>query len=138
MNTATSMVTVSWNIKTKSKRGLVNQGWKDSGNSVVHTDGSLADTPIALSEVQAYVYYAKRRMSELCAAGRPRSGRGVVQTGGAAQKTVQRGFWMPREGFFALALDRDKKPVKTITSNPAHGLWARIIDEDKAPRWRNV
>ncbi|MHB8858446.1 MAG: amylo-alpha-1,6-glucosidase [Thermoleophilia bacterium] len=118
--------------ETRSKRGLVNQGWKDSGNSVVHTDGSLAETPIALSEVQAYVYYAKRRMAELfeLLGDRERA----EELSGQAETLKHRfneAFWMPREGFYAMALDREKRQVKTITSNPAHGLWARIIDEDK-------
>ncbi|MHB1326197.1 MAG: amylo-alpha-1,6-glucosidase [Thermoleophilia bacterium] len=121
--------------ETKSERGLVNQGWKDSGNSVVHTDGSLADTPIALSEVQAYVYYAKRRMSEFFALlGDHERAEELSKQAELLKKQFNEAFWMPREGFFAMALDHDKKPVKTITSNPAHGLWARIIDEDKAPQ----
>lgn len=119
--------------ETKSKRGLVNQGWKDSGNSVVHTDGRLAEPPIALSEVQAYVYYAKRRMSDLfeLLGDRERAERLTAQAEMLKQKFNET-FWMTPEGFFALALDRDKKPVKTVASNAAHGLWAKIIDDDKA------
>jgi glycogen debranching enzyme len=119
--------------ETKSRRGLVNQGWKDSGNSVIHTDGRLADAPIALAEVQAYVYYAKRRMSELFELLGDR-GRAVDLAAQAEllKKRFNETFWLEPEGFYALALDRNKKPVKTITSNPAHGLWARILDDDKA------
>lgn len=119
--------------ETRSRRGLVNQGWKDSGNSVVHADGRLAETPIALAEVQAYVYYAKRRMSEMfeLLGNRDRS----IELAGQAEtlkKRFNEAFWMPEEGYFAMALDGEKEQVKTVTSNPAHGLWARIIDDEKA------
>jgi len=119
--------------ETKSRRGLVNQGWKDSGNSVVHTDGRLAETPIALAEVQAYVYYAKRRMSEtFMVLGDRERAEELARQAEALKRKFNEVFWMPKEGYFALALDGDHKPVKTVTSNPAHGLWARIIDDDKA------
>lgn len=119
--------------KTKSKRGLVNQGWKDSGNSVVHTDGRLAEPPIALAEVQAYVYYAKRRMSEAFnVLGDRQRAEELARQAEVLKQKFNETFWLPREGFFALALDKNHKPVKTVTSNPAHGLWARIIDDDKA------
>ncbi|MHB1149481.1 MAG: amylo-alpha-1,6-glucosidase [Thermoleophilia bacterium] len=119
--------------ETRSKRGLVNQGWKDSGNSVVHTDGRLARPPIALSEVQAYAYYAKHRMSELfdLLGDRERATQLSSQAAVLKQK-YNEVFWLDNEEFFAMALDHDKKPVRTITSNPAHGLWAGIVDEDKA------
>lgn len=121
--------------KTRSRRGLVNQGWKDSGNSVVHTDGRLAEAPIALAEVQAYVYYAKRRMANLfeLLGDRDRAVE-LAKQAQALKKLFNEVFWIESEGYFAMALDRDKKPVKTVTSNPAHGLWARIIDGDKAAR----
>lgn len=119
--------------ETRSRRGLVNQGWKDSGNSVVHTDGSLADTPIALAEVQAYAYYAKRRISALfrLLGMRERADR-LAKEAEVLKKRFNEAFWIPSEGFFAMALDRDKRPVRTVTSNPGHGLWARIVDDDKA------
>lgn len=119
--------------ETRSRRGLVNQGWKDSGNSVVHTDGSLADTPVALAEVQAYAYYAKRRISALFGllGMRERADR-LAKEAEVLKKRFNEAFWIPSEGFFAMALDRDKRPVRTVTSNPGHGLWARIVDDDKA------
>ncbi len=124
--------------ETKSRRGLVNQGWKDSGNSVVHTDGRLAEPPIALAEVQAYVYYAKRRISSLFELLGYRERAGEIRAQAEKLKSAyNQAFWMPREGYFALALDGEKNQVKTITSNPAHGLWARIIDEEKAERVRD-
>lgn len=120
---------------TRSSRGLVNQGWKDSGNSIIHTDGRLAEPPIALAEVQAYNYYAKRRMAELFAAlGDRERAEELNDQAALLKQRFNEIFWMPHENYFALALDRDKKPVKTVTSNPGHGLWAGIIDEEKAPR----
>ncbi len=119
--------------ETKSRRGLVNQGWKDSGNSVVHADGRLAEAPIALAEVQAYAYFAKRRMSWLFSllgdSGRAAE---LENQAKSLKKRFNEAFWMPEEGYYAMALDRDKNQVRTITSNPAHGLWARIINDSKA------
>ena len=118
---------------TRSSRGLVNQGWKDSGNSIIHTDGRLAQPPIALAEVQAYNYYAKRRMAELYALLGNHERAGALSEQAATLKhRFNEVFWLPRENYFALALDHDKKPVKTVTSNPGHGLWTGIIDEEKA------
>ncbi len=121
--------------ETKSRRGLVNQGWKDSGNSVVHADGRLAEAPIALAEVQAYAYLAKRRMSELFALmGDGRRAAEVSAQANALKKRFNEAFWMPDEGYYAMALDKDKQQVRTITSNPAHGFWTGIIDDDKSGR----
>lgn len=117
----------------KSPRGLLNQGWKDSGNSIVHEDGTLAEPPIALSEVQAYVYMAKLRMSEIYSV-LGESPRAIQLRREAADLKARfnRDFWMEDLEYFALALDGSKNQVKTITTNPAHGLYCDIIDKDKA------
>lgn len=118
---------------TRSSRGLVNQGWKDSGNSIVHTDGRLAEPPIALAEVQAYNYYAKCCIADLFdTLGMQERAEELKEQAATLKHKFNDVFWMPRENYFAIALDRDKKPVKTITSNPGHGLWAGIIDDEKA------
>jgi glycogen debranching enzyme len=119
----------------KSAKGLANQGWKDSHDAVVFPDGSLAEAPIALVEVQGYVYLAKIRMARLA--------RDIGETAlaekleGEAKDLKERfnkDFWMEKEGYFALALDGKKQQVPTITSNPGQCLWAEIVDQDKAPR----
>jgi glycogen debranching enzyme len=116
-----------------SPRGLVNQGWKDSHDSIGHVDGKLAEGPIALAEVQGYVYMAKLRMAEVFEAlgNAPRA---ATLRGEAASLRVafNEHFWVESEQFFAMALDGDKRQVAAISSNPAHGLYCGIVDQDKA------
>jgi glycogen debranching enzyme len=117
----------------KSKRGLINQGWKDSWNSVAHTDGNFAEPPIALSEVQGYVYMAKKEISEVFQdLGETRKAKRLKREAEELKKKFNQEFWMEEEGFFAMALDGSKNQVKTITSNPGHCLWTGIVEEEKA------
>jgi glycogen debranching enzyme len=117
----------------RSPRGLENQGWKDSGNSVVHADGTLATPPIALAEVQAYVYLAKVRMAEIMQTLREDElAERLRKEAQLLKEKFNRDFWLEDEHFFALALDGEKRPVRSITSNPGHGLYCDIIDADKA------
>ena len=118
----------------RSPRGLDNQGWKDSHNSVVHTDGSLARPPIALAEVQAYVFLAKARMGDVFEAlGDVERGRELHRQADVLKKKFNEAFWIEEERYFAIALDGDKRPVSTVTSNPAHGLYCMLIEADRAP-----
>lgn len=117
----------------KSSRGLANQGWKDSENCIVNSQGELAQGAIALCEVQAYVYAAKVRMSELA------EKKGLINlanqwhTQAAALKTrFNQDFWLPDQEYCALALDGEGKPVDSITSNPGQCLNLGIFDDDKA------
>jgi glycogen debranching enzyme len=121
--------------RKRSPRGLDNQGWKDSWNGVIHPDGSLAEPPIALVEVQGYVYQAKHRLARL-ARDLGEQDLALRLAGEAAElkERFNRDFWMENEGYFALALDGQKRQVATITSNPGHGLWSGIVDDDKAGR----
>jgi glycogen debranching enzyme len=117
----------------RSPRGIRNQGWKDSHDSVVHADGRLAEPPIALSEVQAYVYLAKERMGDVYRAlGRPEDARRLEDEAEALKRRFNEAFWMEDEKFFAEALDADKRQVRTVTSNPGHALYCGIVDEEKA------
>jgi len=117
----------------RSPAGLVNHGWKDAHDSVVHADGSLAEGPIALVEVQGYVYEAKLRAADIYQAlGDPaRAGELRVQAA-ALRAAFNEAFWDPQEQFFALALDGRKVQVRSVTSNPAHCLYCGIVDDDKA------
>jgi glycogen debranching enzyme len=115
-------------------RGLANQGWKDSWDGITFADGRPAEAPIALCEVQGYVYEAYRTRAELA---RTLGEDDVAQTWddrAVALKTAfNQRFWLPRLGWFALALDRDERPVDACASNMGHCLWSGIVDEDKAP-----
>ena len=117
----------------RSPRGIRNQGWKDSFDSVVHADGRLAEPPIALSEVQGYVYLAKSRMADVFRAlGDGRRAEELLAQADELQRRYNEAFWMEDEQYFAGALDADKRHVRTIMSNPGHGFYCGIVDEDKA------
>ncbi len=120
--------------RTRNPRtGLVNQCWKDSEVSIVHPDGRLAALPRAVCEIQGYAYDARIRMARLA--------REVWQDEGLAQRlesdaadlraAFDRDFWLPDEGFYALALDGDKQPVPTLTSNIGHLLWSGIVADER-------
>ncbi|MFN2589776.1 MAG: glycogen debranching N-terminal domain-containing protein, partial [Actinomycetota bacterium] len=119
----------------RSPKGLDNQGWKDSFDGVVHPDGSLAEPPIALVEVQGYVYQAKSRMARLAVAvGDQDLAVRLAKEADDLKERFNRDFWMPDEGYYALALDGRKRQVRTITSNPGHCLWSHVVDKAKAPQ----
>ena len=118
----------------RSKLGLLNQGWKDSGDSVRHLDGRPAVGPIALAEVQGYVFAAYRSMARLA---RHRGDLALAERLDVAATTLQArfdaAFWLPDAGFYAMALDGDKRQVASITSNPGQALWTGIIPAERAP-----
>ena len=117
----------------RSPAGLRNQGWKDSDDSIVHADGSLARGPIALVEAQGYVYMAKHRVSEVYEAlGERERAEALRHEAVVLKRRFNDAFWMPEEGTFALALDGQKNQVGSVTSNPGHCLFAGIVDSDKA------
>ncbi|MGH2675769.1 MAG: amylo-alpha-1,6-glucosidase, partial [Actinomycetota bacterium] len=120
-------------FRSRSPRGLRNQGWKDAHDSVMHTDGRIAEPPIALAEVQAYVYMAKVRMADVYGAlGDFERAVRLKDQATVLRRRFQETFWMEDEGFFAGALDGDKEPVRTIVSNPGHGLYCGIVDPRRA------
>jgi glycogen debranching enzyme len=117
----------------RSPGGLRNQGWKDSWDSIVHADGHLAEPPIALVEVQAYVYLAKQRVSEvLDVLGDHDTASRLRQEAATLKARFNQAFWMEDERYYCAALDGDKRQVRTVMSNPGHGLYCDIIDQDKA------
>ena len=118
-----------------SEQGLANQGWKDSQDAIFHADGRLAEGGIALVEVQAYVYAAKR-MAARCAR---RLGRDVIaqKLDKDAQKLAERfeaAFWCPQIETYALALDGNKEPCQVRTSNAGQVLFTGIASPDRATR----
>jgi glycogen debranching enzyme len=119
--------------RTRSARGIRNQGWKDSHDAIVHTDGRLAEPPIALSEVQAYVYLAKSRVADVyLALGDEARAQRLVTEAEQLRKRFNEAFWMEEERYMAAALDADKRQVGTVMSNPGHALYCGILDDDKA------
>ncbi len=118
---------------SKSNKGLGNQGWKDSGDSVMNSDGSLATPPIALVEVQGYVYRAKRLIADLYArAGDNETADRLRRQSADLKKNFNRDFWVKSKNFYAIALQKGDKPAAVISSNPGQALWTGIIDNDKA------
>jgi glycogen debranching enzyme len=115
--------------------GLVNQGWKDSWDGINFADGRMAEAPIALCEVQGYVYAAYVARSLLArSGGDPATERHWAERAASLKNAFNERFWLPDKGYFAVALDKDKNPVDSCTSNMGHCLWVGIVDEDKAPQ----
>lgn len=117
-----------------NQHGLINQGWKDSWDGINFADGRIAEPPIALCEVQAYVHsaYVGRSLLARCA-GDPATEKHWAAKAAALKAAFNERFWLPDRGYFAVALDKDKQPVDACTSNMGHCLWTGIIDADKAP-----
>jgi len=113
--------------------GIENQGWKDSENAIVHRTGELAQAPIALAEVQGYVYDAKMRwafiLEKLGEVARPRR---LRESARRLKQAFRKAFWMEDAGFIALALDKDKQRVETVASNAGHCLWSGLLDKNNA------
>lgn len=117
----------------KQPTGLDNQGWKDSHNSIMHENGELAQPPIALSEVQAYAYRARRVMSELARiVGDQALAQKLTQQADRLKAKFQAAFWDERDKYVYLALDGLKRPCKVMSSNQGHCLWGRLLDDDQA------
>ena len=118
-----------------SDKGLVNQGWKDSWDGIPFPDGHLPDPPVALVEVQGYVYDAKGRLADLldhfgdhALAGRLRREASQLR-----ERILER-FWLEDQNTFALALDGHKRALPTSTSNAGHLLWSRVPTPEQARR----
>ena len=113
--------------------GLVNQGWKDSWDAICHADGTAARGPIALCEVQAYVFAAKRAIALVAAAlGRAELAIRLTHEADLLRERFESAFWSEQIGTYALALDGDKRPCEVRTSNPGHALFAGIGDPLRA------
>ena len=119
--------------KRRSAKGLTNQGWKDSWDANMHRDGSVANPPIALVEVQGYCYEAQYRMAQLLRMFGD-TGRADRLRKSAAElaKKIEKSFWLPAENFYAMGLDSHKRPLEVIASNTGHLLFTRAIARDRA------
>lgn len=115
----------------EASKGIANQGWKDSGDSVVHKNAELAEAPIALCEVQAYVYRAYQTWADIYAYfGETARSTHCAEAAKRLQSRFVETFWDDEQSVIALALDAAKNPVRSVTSNMGQVLWGGILPRD--------
>jgi len=116
----------------RAPRGLINQGWKDSGDAIRHRDGSYAKAPIALVEVQGYVYDAKLRIAGLARRlGDTKLAERLTAEAATLRDRVNELFWMDDRAFYAMGLDAEKRQIGSIGSNAGHCLWSGIVPPER-------
>ncbi len=119
--------------RKRSRHGLDNQGWKDSWDGIQFADGRVAEPPIALVEVQGYVYAAKQAMAKIFEAiGLGDDANRLRGEAALLRERVHDAFWMPGEQCYAVALDGHKRQVDSIASNQGHLLWTGLLDPEHA------
>jgi glycogen debranching enzyme len=120
----------------RTERGLDNQSWKDSGDSQRFRDGALARTPIAPSEVQGYVYDAKRRLAEIArVVWRDTAlAERLEDEAAALRERFDAAYWVEEGGYYALALDGEGRRVDSLCSNLGHLLWSGIVPPERVPQ----
>jgi glycogen debranching enzyme len=119
--------------RRRAERGLINQGWKDSTDAIRDRNGRTAEPPTALAEVQGYVHDAKRRMSRLARhRGEPDLADRLDREADELRTRFNEAFWMKDGSRFAMALDRDKRPMDALASNMGQALWGGIVDPARA------
>jgi glycogen debranching enzyme len=116
----------------RARRGIDNQSWKDSHVSMAFRDGRYAKAPIASTEVQGYVYDAKLRLAELAreAWGDPELADRLERDAAELRARFNEAFWVD-DSFYALGLDRDKRPIDSLASNMGHLLWSGIVPPER-------
>jgi glycogen debranching enzyme len=119
--------------QTRSKQGLKNQSWKDSGDAVLYPDGRMVKDPIAMSDVQGLVYAGKQAIALAFAVegDHDRSAKLLFEAAALKQRFNAR-FWMPEENYFAIALDPDGKQVRSVASDPGSCLAYGIVEDERA------
>lgn len=119
----------------KEDAGLLNQGWKDSFDSVFHADGTAAEPPIAICEMQAYVYAARMGAAKLAAElGHHEFERDQRRKAVALREKFEEHFWDEELGTYVLALDGGNRPCRVVSSNAGHALFAGIASRERAGR----
>ncbi len=114
--------------RRRSPEGLRNQGWKDSDEAIRHADGRIAEPPLATVEEQAFHFLALQRMAEiLVALDEPERADEYLDRAAVLRSRWHDAFWMPDDGYYALALDAAGEQVTSITSNPGHALAAGMV-----------
>lgn len=120
---------------TRSSHGYFNQGWKDAGDAIPARDGSLAPLPLALCELQGYVYDAKLRMADIYdLVDRPEDGARLRAEARTLYDRFNDSFWWEAEGTYYLGLDGSKRPIESVASNAGHCLASGIVPPDRAER----
>lgn len=121
--------------QTRSRDGPRHQGWKDSGDAIVNADGSSVPTPIGTCELQGYWHAAQEMMAVLSwVAGAHDDARAHWRNAQELKTRFNRDWWLPDDGFFALAKGADKRPVRAIASNVGHCIASGIVDDAHLPR----
>lgn len=116
-----------------TETGLIHQGWKDSWDGTRYADGRVAEPPLALCEVQAYVYGAHMARADLAdLLGDPAAAARHRRTAADLKERFNRDFWLADRGWYAVGLDADKRPVDSLASNMGHALWTGIVDDRHA------
>ncbi|WGU93058.1 amylo-alpha-1,6-glucosidase [Paenibacillus dendritiformis] len=119
--------------RQEAEKGFPNQGWKDSANSIVHRSGEYAEAPIALSEVQGYVYQAKKSLAPIVAVmGDAEWAQRLDEEAERLRARFESSFWMEDEQCYAIALDQDQRQVRSVTSNPGHLLMSGLPEASRA------
>jgi glycogen debranching enzyme len=120
--------------RRNEETGLENQCWKDSWNSILFRDGSVAEPPIATCEIQGYVYDAKRRCARLAKEiwNDAELAERLESEATQLKERFHEDFWVEDGSYYALALDRDKRQVDSLTSNIGHLLWSGIVEREPA------
>jgi glycogen debranching enzyme len=119
----------------QTENGLANQGWKDSADSVFHADGALAVAPIALCEVQGYVFAAKQAASRIArACGDTPLAEKLAAEAEAMRQRIETAFWCEDVGTYGIALDRDKRACRVRSSNAGHLLLTGVPSAERATR----
>jgi glycogen debranching enzyme len=127
-----------YEYRTRSPMGPIHQAWKDSPDAIVYEDGTQVEPPIATCEEQGFVYVAKLHLSEtLWSLGERDLSRKLYREAAELKKRFNEAFWMEDEGFYALALDAQKRQVRSIASNAGHCIAAAITDASLVERTAN-
>ncbi|GAB3148911.1 glycogen debranching N-terminal domain-containing protein [Microbispora hainanensis] len=120
--------------RRKTDQGLLNQGWKDSFDGINFADGTIARPPIALAEVQGYVYAAYIARHYFAKEARDTETEELYRQRAADLRArFNERFWLPDRGYFAVGLDHEGRPIDALASNMGHCMWSGIVDRDKAP-----
>ena len=122
----------------RSPQGLVNHGWKDSGEGVPEERGEPLEPPVAMVEVQGYVIRAKRRMASLFELDGDAARAQRLRADAACLQDLLQRFWLPDIGGYAIALDGAKRPGSGFGSNQGHLLWAGAVSAERAARVRGL
>jgi glycogen debranching enzyme len=120
---------------TRSHLGYYNQSWKDAADAILEPMGGLVKLPIATIELQGYLYAARLAMAELNEhVGERDEALRLQESAATLRCLVEDSYWLEDDDFYALAIDGDKQPVRTVSSNPGHLLWCGLPSPDHARR----